>query len=286
MKDIVVVTGAGIREVKRVFTCSDPKCFLEHSDKKFKLNAAAGAAVELSKAGYIVYMLGNSKENLDKVCTLMPSQHVCRQIDLLNKNEVKELAEDLQKLKEKMKRNLHLVHYGSASDTKSLPNGTLFLDPWESPSEAITPLIENSSVALLNLIQAFRPIFKYQVRSKVVVISAVASTRPARLMMLDTIQKGAIHAMTRSLALDLTKENIFVTEIMPGTTDTGFYDDEETLKRTMIADKEFGYEYKENDLPMFSGNRVGQTIVFVMEMDAHIREISLIPFGQFPHLGA
>lgn len=67
--------------------------------------------------------------------------------------------------------------------------------------------------------------------------------------------------MARSLALDLTPENIFITEIMPGITDTGFYDNPKTLKYIKHASKELGYDYTDATFPVFSAERAGEAVV-------------------------
>lgn len=286
-KEIVIVTGANFRESKRIFKNTDKSLIVEHEGKILKFNAGAATAIVLNQADYLVYMTGASLENLETIAKQLKGEFYFEEIDLLDKKAVKKLADNIKKLKERTGLDVHIVHYGGASETKvSLPRDTIYLDPWETPSEAISPMIDYNCVTWLNLMQALRSITKNQKITKNIVISAVAAIRTGRFFLLDAIQKGAVHSMARTLAIDLTRENMFITEIMPGITDTGFYDTDETLKATLQISKEYGYEYEKENLPVFPAQRIADSIKFVLDTPAHIREISLIPFGQYPHLGA
>jgi hypothetical protein len=46
------------------------------------------------------------------------------------------------------------------------------------------------------------------------------------------------------------------------------------------------HDYDENNFPVLSAERVGEAAVFALESNTHVREISLMPYGQYPHLGA
>jgi len=188
-----------------------------------------------------------------------------------------------------MNLDVHLVHYGGMSGIASkvkLPKETVALNPWEIPSEAIGPFVEANCASLLNIMQEMKNIFNKQKVSKVVIISAISAIRTKRLHTLDAIQKSAIHAMARSMALDLTPEGIYITEVMPGITDTGFYDDPETFEAMLLASEGFGYKYNDQTFPVFKPQKVGQAVLFAIDTEAHVREISLMPYGQYPHLGA
>ncbi len=288
MKGIVIVTGANFRESKRLFNNTDKSLLVEHEGKKLKFNAGAATAIVLNQADYLVYMTGASFENLEIIAKQLKGEFYFEEIDLLDKSAVKKLADNIKNLKEKTGLDVHIVHYGGASETKvPLPRNTIYLDPYETPSEAISPMIDYNCVTWLNLIQALKEVTQSQKITKNIVISAVAAIRTGRFFLLDAIQKGAVHSMARTLAVDLTKENMFITEIMPGITDTGFYDTDETLDATIQISKEYGYEYpSKDDLPVLPAQRIADSIKFVLDTPAHIREISLIPFGQYPQLGA
>jgi len=291
-KGIVIISGVGMKEAKTNFKIPDPAEIIEgHTPgKKAKINSPAATAIELNKRGYIVYLLGDCHKCLEHIGKMfLKGEYYSKEIDLLNKNAIRDLILEVKKLKAEKNLPVHLVHYGGMSGVASkvnLPKETVALNPWEIPSEAIAPYIEANCASLLNLTQEMKEIFNEQEVSKIIIISAISAIRTKRFHTLDALQKSAIHAMARSMALDLTKEKIYVTEIMPGITDTGFYDDEETFKAMQIASEEFGYSYNKDNFPVFKPQRVGEAVAFALEINAHVRELSLMPYGQYPHLGA
>ncbi len=287
-KAIVIVTGVGMKEAKKIFKRHDPATLVNINGKKYKMNAAAGAALMLNQSKYLVYMTGYREDILKGLGkSLFRGKYYQKQLDLFDKKAIDNFIKEIEVLKKKTGLDVHLVHYGGASDTKvKLPGDSVFLSPWEVPSEAVEPIVGNSVVTWYNILQPLKSVFEKQIFTKVILISAITSLRTKRLHSLDAIQKGAAHAMARSLALDLVKENIFVTEIMPGMTDTGFYDNQATFDAVLVSSEELGYRYDEETFPVFSAERVGEAVVFSMDVNAQVRELSLMPFGQYPHLGA
>lgn len=287
-KGIVIVTGVKLNEAKKVFKAANPATLISYKNKKYKMNAAAGCVVALQKVGYFVAMSGYYEDHLKILKEYINDDSIYyQQVDLLNKDEVKDFINAVKKIKNKTKLDIHLVHYGGASETTvKLPGNSVFLDPWETPSEAVVPIVSNNTVTWFNILQALKGVFRSQNISKVILVSAITAVRTKRLHALDAIQKGAGHAMARSLALDLTPERIYVTEVMPGITDTGFYDNKQTFDYILQASRELGYEYNEDNFPVISAERVGEAVVFALDSNTHVREISLMPYGQYPHLGA
>ena len=288
MKGIVVITGIGTRTLRKKFKNSQEDAIINYQGKEYKINAAAGSAIELNRAGYYVVMIDGCGHCGERISAqLKEGTFLCKKIDLLDKNQVKELSTEVAEIKNKLKLDIHLVHYGSVTATKlPLPRDTIFLNPWETPGEEIGTIMQANITAFYNVLQAFKEIFQSQDKTKIIIISALAAIRTGQHFGLDAIQKGAVHSMARTIALDLHKENIFVTEIMPGTTDTGYYDHEQNFKEKIERGRTFGYNWTEETAPFLSARRVGESVLFALETNAHIREISLIPYGQHPHLGA
>ena len=182
--------------------------------------------------------------------------------------------------------DLHIVHYWSATNTTSKKLDTIFLDPRHTPWDIIWEIVNNNIATLYNLIQNLRYIVHKQSITKILIISSVAALRTWKNFWLDAIQKWAVHAMARSLAIDLTKEWIYITEIMPWTTDSWYYDSPATVYAKIERWREFGYIYAFDNFPLLAPMRVAETVRFVINTPAHFREISLIPYGQHPHLWA
>ncbi len=288
-KAIVVITGVKLSALKREFTGGQIVTYLEKDGRKYKMNAAAGAVHQLSK-DYEIIACGYSKNDapiLETECGLMADRF--HEVDLLQQDEVAAFVDEILKLKEKLGLPVHLVHYGGASDTKTpLPNDSLLAHTWDLRAEALPDLVANNCVTLINLLQAMKraEIFADQPISKVVFISAAAAVRAKQMLGLDVAQKGAGHGLIRTIALDLTPENIFVTEIMPGSTDTGFFDNDFSLETAVEVTKNLGYHPTAETYPLFTAEQIGDAAKYTLDANCNVREIVLLPYGQFPHLGA
>lgn len=287
-KGIVVINGIGLRKAQKVFTMPDPANLIDYKEDKYKANAATGTAIELSKAGYLVYMLGGNEEYLKLIQNkLLDNLSFYSTLDLKSKDNVETIVTQVNQIKEKYSCNMDLVYYGGVSgkDTK-FSSDSVLCSPFEVPGESVSSFFEENIRPWYNLIQGFEKTFESQKQTKMVLISAISATRTKTNHSLDAAQKSAIHAMARSFALDLTKKRIYVTEVMPGMTDTGFYDTQFAFDTLKNCSKDLGYEYNDETFPVFKSERVGETIRFVLESPFHVREISFMPYGQYPHLGA
>lgn len=287
-KGIVLISGIGTRELKKEFKNAGTDGIIEFEGKRYKINAAAATALKLSKENYFVYTVDKCGNCIRRLSSKMQEgTFQAKKADLLDKDSAREIAQEIENLKEKLRTDVHYIHYGSVSATKvEIPNNSLFLDSWQTPGEASGELVQANIAVFYNVLQSLKEVFNSQEKTKIIIISSLAAIRAGSYFGLDAIQKGAVHSMARTAAIELAKENIFVTEIMPGTTDTGYYDNEFNLSQKIKRAKDFGYELDEKEIPIFSSMRVAETVHFCLETPAHIREISLIPFGQHPHLGA
>lgn len=288
-KAIVVVTGAKVTPVKKEFRAGQVVTYLEKDGRKYKMNAAAGVIRQLQE-DYELIVSGYSKSDadiLEATCGL-PTERF-HQVDLLHKKDVEQFVKNIAKLKQQLDLPVHLVHYGGASDTKTpLPHNSLLAHTWDMDAGVIPDLVANNCVTLVHTLQSMKRhgIFSGQPVSKVVVISAAAAVRAKQLLGLDVAQKGAGHGLVRTIALDLTPENIFVTEIMPGSTDTGFFDNDYTLETAVEVTQNLGYHPTKDTYPLFTAEQIGDAAHYVLRANCNVREIVLLPYGQFPHLGA
>src|SRR5689334_11925275 len=95
-RKLVVVTGVGMRKGTRVFTNTDSDDHVHYDDAVFKLHAAAGSAIQLSKAGHTIYMIGANEAYLKHIgqeLLVGPSHYVA--VDLLDRVRVEALAGDI-----------------------------------------------------------------------------------------------------------------------------------------------------------------------------------------------
>lgn len=288
-KAIAVVTGVKLNPAKLIFKRGTPATLVKHRGVDHKMNAAAGVAVVLNR-DYHVCMTGYEQDQLDCLgAALMSNPHNGKKVDLLDKNAVAEFAEEIARIKRNTGLPVHLIHYGGASDTSTpLPNGSVFSHTWDIPGESIPELVANNCTTLLNVGQAMKraEIFDNQEVTKIVYVSAVTSLRTKICHGNDAAQKGAGHSLIRSMALDLTPEGVYCTEVMPGITDTGFYDNPYTFQMLLKSSAAMGYHYEQDTVPVFTAEVVGEAVEYVLNARCHIRELSLMPYGQYPHLGA
>lgn len=288
-KALIVVTGAKLTPAKKQFNAGQFVTYLDIDEKKYKMNAASGVVRQMHQE-YELFVSGYNQadaEKFQKLGYLDASRF--KQVNLLDNDQLRDFVKDIKNLKESLKLPVHLIHYGGASDTKvSLPNDSLMSHSWDMNAAALGDLINNNCTTLINLLQEMRrqEIFSNQKITKVAIISAAAAIRPKQMLGLDTIQKGAGHSLARTLALDLTPEGIYVTEIMPGSTDTGFFDNDFTMKTAIEVSGRMGYEYTQDNYPVFTAEQIGDAAKYVMDANCNVREIVLLPYGQFPHLGA
>lgn len=253
------------------------------------MNAGAGVLRQL-KDNYEVIATGYRQEDEDILVDLGWIRRDRYMVaNLLDKQDVAKVVDAAHDLKKELGLPVHLVHYGGASDTKvDLPNNSLLLHTWDMPGEALPDLVANNCVTLLNLLQGLyqKGIFADQEVSKVIFVSAAAAVRVKPMLGLDSAQKGAGHNLIRNIALDLTPERIYITEVMPGSTDTGFFDNDFTLDQAVTVSKKMGYEYDRESYPVFTADQIGDAAKYVLDANCNVREVVLLPYGQFPHLGA
>lgn len=288
-KAIAIVTGAGLKPATVFFKKGNPATLIEHDGKPHKMNAAAGVAAVLN-GDYHLCVTGYDEGHLDTLSTnQLHNPHMTRIVNLQDKAATAAFVEEVAVLKRQTGLPVHLIHYGGASDTTTpLPFGSVFGHTWDMPGEAIPHLVANNCTTLLNIAQAMKRcgIFDDQEVSKIVLVSAITALRTKLCHAVDASQKGAGHSLIRSMALDLTPERIYLTEVMPGITDTGFYDNPKTLEFLLSSSAAMGYSYTPDTVPVFGAEVIGEAVAYVLNARAHIREMSLMPYGQYPQLGA
>lgn len=288
-KPIVVITGAKLSVAKRTFSDGQHVLYPEIEGVTYKMNAAAGVLRQLHK-DYEVIVTGYQQEDAARFeafgwCDASRFSVV----DLKDVEQVASFVKKVKKLQGELGAPVHVVHYGGASDTKiALPNNSLMSHTWDMPPEALLDLIANNCITLLNLVQEMKrqKLFDDQPVTKIAVISAAAAVRTKPMLGLDSTQKGAGHNLLRNMALDLTPEGIYITEIMPGSTDTGFFDSDFTIETAIEVSKSMGYTYNKKNYPVFTAEQIGDATKYVLDANCNVREIVLLPYGQFPHLGA
>lgn len=288
-KAIVIVTGVKFTPLRRAFTAGQHVTYITHHKRQFKMNAAAGVVRQLMPE-YEIICTGYEKSDeaiLREQFKLDENRFFTT--NLLEPASVDAFVDKVLTVQKELNLPIHLVHYGGASDTKTpLPNNSLLAHTWDLRAEALPDLIANNCVTLINILQSMKrkSIFDAQALSKVLLVSAAAAVRAKQMLGLDVAQKAAGHGLLRTIALDVTQENIFVTEIMPGSTDSGFFDNDHSLSTALEVTKKMGYSVTPETYPVFTAEQIGDAAKYALDANCNVREIVLLPYGQFPHLGA
>ncbi len=287
---LIMITGAKVTLAKRHFTSQFGQIeYLTYQGQHYKMNAAAGVVKQLA-GQYELLVVGYQPDDaalFAETCGLPTDRFI--PADLRRAADIERTASQAAALQQELGAPLYVVHYGGASDTKTaLPHNSLLAHTWDMEAAAIPDLVENNCVTLVKLLQALRQhgVFARQPYTKVMSITAAAAVRAKAHLGLDVAQKAAGHGLLRSIALDLTPENIFITEIMPGSTDTGFFDNDYTMDEAIRVTRDLGYDKTPETYPLFTAEQIGDAVKYVITAQCNVREIALLPYGQFPHLGA
>jgi short-subunit dehydrogenase len=280
---ITIITGVGYRSSEGNHAITDI-----FGSKYVKANIGAWSALELAKLGQDVLMVSRSAEKLQAIKDSI-SHIAVRQgrvdyaaIDLLDKSAVIELVENLPNDK-----IVHLVHsVGLSSSAYRVKEDNPYLKVTDLPDELPVKEYEVVIKTLLYLVKYLMPRFVKQRESRIVVVSSMSSIRPFPLGFSHASAKAGLHHAVRSLALELNKKRIFVSEVMPGIVDTGMYDNSSVQSSVRTIGKAFGYDYDNVPLPQMPPSEVAKAIILCFTSEAHILNIALVAKGQWPNLGA
>ena len=154
--------------------------------------------------------------------------------------------------------------------------------PIELPSLEFTTVVQS----LLVMMKGLLPIFKSQESSRVVVINSMSGIRSYPLGYSHSSAKGGLHNAVRALSLELSKRNIFFSEIMPGIVDTGLYDSDAVIDAVKKIGAEFGYDYGSNGIPKMSPYCVAEVVHTCLTNSANILSVNMVSQGQFTHQSA
>ncbi len=280
MKEKIVILGVGFK-TNNSFDYSENVFLSENA----KINIGAACARQLASSGHDLIIISKTSEKINKIkedlLSLYPSRDIVAQpLDVLNNEQVARFFSNLD-----TQYTYSYVHSaGLGAGGYRIKDDNPYLSIEDTPIDLPTKEFEVVVKSLLSFIRGFLPFFRKQQKTKVVVVNSMSGIRPYPLGFSHSSAKAGLHNAVRSLTLELTKENIFFSEINPGMADTGFYDGEAVIDSVQKISKEFGYEY--NELPQMSPYEVADAVKMCMESSAHILEINMVSEGQFPHCGA
>jgi NADP-dependent 3-hydroxy acid dehydrogenase YdfG len=281
-KNKVIITGTGYRSI--VDSVDGDNIFVS---KEFKINIGTAIAKYLCEKGFDIIMLSKTEDKLkkikDDIVELIPAANILYYpIDVLDEREVRVFFDNLSK-----DYTYHYVHSaGLSTATYSLKNDNPYLPVEDLPAEL--PGLEFTTVvkSLLLMVKGLLPYFNEQKLSRVIVINSMSGIRSYPFGYSHTSAKGGLHNAVRALSLELSKRNIFFSEIMPGIVDTGLYDTKAVIDSVMHIAKEFGYEYSIQGIPKMNPLCVAEVVYTCLMSSANILSVNMVAQGQWPHQGA
>lgn len=277
----IIITGTGYRLLDG-YTHGE-NIFLS---EQVKVNIGTATAKYLAEKGFDLILLSRTEEKLKKIqCNiqeLFPERDVAYYpIDILKEQDVSKFFQDLPK------KNIYsYIHSaGLSTGNYSIEDDNPYLPIEKLPIEL--PTMEFSVVvqSLLLMVKGLLPFFKNQQLSKVIVINSMSGIRSYPLGYSHSSAKGGLHNAVRALSLELSKRNIFFSEIMPGIVDTGLYDTDAVIKAVKKIGKEFGHNYI-NDIPKMSPYCVAEVVHTCLTNSANILSVNMVPQGQWTHQSA
>ena len=280
MKKYIVLLGVGFKSNHSFSSCEN--VFLTEN---VKVNIGAACARQLAKDGHDLIIISKTSEKIIKIredlISLYPDRDIIAQpIDVLNDSQVADFFSNLDP-----QCTYSYVHSaGLGAGGYRIKDDNPYLTIEDTPIDLPTKEFEVVVKSLLSFVRGFLPFFRNQPKSKVVVVNSMSGIRPYPMGFSHSSAKAGLHNAVRSLTLELTKDNIFFSEINPGMADTGFYDGEAVIDAVQKISKEFGYKY--DKLPQMSPYEVADVVKMCLESKAHILEVNMVSEGQFPHCGA
>jgi len=281
-KNIIIITGTGYRssdnfhETENIF-----------QTESVKVNIGTATAKFLAEKGFDILLLSRTENKLKKIKSdlnqLFPNVNISyHTLDILNEIDVKLFFQNLSS--EYTYSYVHSAGLSTASYSLKDDNPYLSIEelPIELPSLEFTTVVQS----LLVMMKGLLPIFKSQESSRVVVINSMSGIRSYPLGYSHSSAKGGLHNAVRALSLELSKRNIFFSEIMPGIVDTGLYDSDAVIDAVKKIGAEFGYDYGSNGIPKMSPYCVAEVVHTCLTNSANILSVNMVSQGQFTHQSA
>jgi short-subunit dehydrogenase len=280
---IVIITGTGYKIIKE---CNEEN--LDAFDTEFvKANIGAWVAKVLSDTGFEVLMISRTKSKLDILSQSIKKSNQNAKVyfsatDIMDPLKVKSLVEELPKNKD-----IFLVHCaGLSAGSYKVSYDNPYLSLEDTPADL--PSLEYDCIvrSLLILVQSLMPRFKKQKETRIVVNTSMSGIRAVPFGYSHSGAKAGLHQSVRSMTLELNKDNIYISEILPGAVNTGLYDSYEVQNAVVKMGKFFGYDYDYNNIPQMHPKEVAEAVKLCLISGSHILSINMVAKGQWPNMGA
>jgi short-subunit dehydrogenase len=288
----ILVTGVGIRPADFVFkdiTTGEPSHTPVMVDGiEHKANIGAATAMECAKAGAVVHLVARNQNKLKAIKKWI-------------ENEAEEAIVEYSALDLNDKNALHNMLDVIPSDlplywvqSVGLGAGTVQVkneNPYLLIDDLSTDLIEAELSVLENtvtMLQLLLPRFRNQEETRVCVITSMSAVRSVACGSMHMAAKGAISRFTNAAMIELDPQRIYITDVRPGGTDTGLYDDQAVRNTVEKMAASYGTDWSScaGGPRLAPPSAVGQAISAILASKAHITSINIVARGQWPHEGS
>lgn len=281
-KRTVLVTGVGFRCPPTVSVGAEV-----FSSPQVKPNMGSAVALRAAQAGYSVVLLARTEEKLAAVrasiLEAVPGAGiaVCP-VDVLDRAALASLEGVMPG-----DREVDLVQCaGLSSGSYGVADDNPYLLVQDVPPELPTMEFDTIVRGLLNVTQRLLPRWLTQVQTRAVVVNSMSGIRPYPRGYAHASAKAGLHHAVRTLALELAKKSVLVSEVNPGAVDTGFYDAEAVKQSVTAIALEFGYDYRVSGVPQLPVEAVADAVLLCLTSAGHVLSVDVVARGQFPHHGA
>jgi len=286
----VLVTGVGIKPVKHIFmditTGLPSHTPVIIGKEEYKANIGAAVAYECVKAGAVVHLVARTEDNLQKVKQWIANEIPGAKVEYsaVDLNDLPALAAMIASLPADLP--LYWVQsVGLGGGTVKVKDDNPYLLIEDIPPE----LVEAELTVLKNtiaLLQLLLPRFRQQKETRVCIVSSMSAIRSVVSGSMHMAAKGAISRFANAAMIELAPENIFITDIRPGGSDTGLYDSEVVSKTIIKMSQTYGYDWSKGGPRLIPPSSAGKAVVTALTSEGHITSINMVGRGQWPHEGS
>jgi|GEM_PF-882421 len=284
----IIVTGCGFKPIRHIFydlvNKKPTHTELIINGIKCKLNVGSAIAYSLVQTGAKIHMVARDEKNLKQLKEAIVKKLKCNPgsieysaVDLLDEKSVSNFVKKIKKDKDiywVQSVGLGAGSYKIKDDNPYLPLEKVDIGLIEAEAQIV---LKGTHI----LMQKLLPVIKKQKEAKIVVITSLSATRGYDLGGTHCAAKGALDRYVNSAMLGLNRYNVFVTAIRPGIIDTGLYDAPAVIGAVKHVGKEFGWNYKGNNIPLTPPTTVGEVVKEVLLSSAHITSVNMVAKKQW-----
>jgi len=195
-------------------------------------------------------------EKIEEIASNLRTQFqidvLCRQMDVRDKQAVNDVISSLP------------TSFGNVDVLINNAGLVIGFDRVENvKSEDVQVMFDTNVVGVINVTQAVLPLMKKRNQGHIVMIGSVAGVEPYAGGGVYCATKHALHALTRSLMLELVDSPIRVSEIKPGMVETDF-----SITRFQ-GDAEKAKKVYQGMIPL-NGKDIAELAVFIASRPDHV----------------